>query len=41
MLPVLEDLIDMAESFTEKLEGMSDAEKENIGCNMRITNHLV
>ena len=30
MLPVLEDLIDMAESFTEKLEGMSDAEKENI-----------
>lgn len=30
MLPVLEDLIDMAEGFTEKLEGMSDAEKENI-----------
>lgn len=30
MLPVLEDLIDMAEGFIEKLEGMSDAEKENI-----------
>lgn len=30
MLPVLEDLIDMAEGFTEKLENMSDAEKENI-----------
>lgn len=30
MLPVLEDLIDMAEEFTDKLEGMSDAEKENI-----------
>ena len=30
MLPVLEDLIDMAEEFIEKLEGMSDAEKENI-----------
>ena len=30
MLPVLEDLIDMAEGFTEKIEGMSDAEKENI-----------
>ena len=30
MLPVLEDLIDMAEGFINKLEGMSDAEKENI-----------
>ena len=30
MLPILEDLIDMAEGFIEKLEGMSDAEKENI-----------
>ena len=30
MLPVLEDLIDMAEGFIDKLEGMSDAEKENI-----------
>lgn len=30
MLPVLEDLIDMAEGFIKKLEGMSDAEKENI-----------
>ena len=30
MLPVLEDLIDVAEKFTEKLENMSDAEKENI-----------
>lgn len=30
MLPILEDLIDMAEGFTDKLEGMSDAEKENI-----------
>lgn len=30
MLPVLEDLIDMAEGFTEKLENMSDTEKENI-----------
>lgn len=30
MLPVLEDLIDMAEGFIDKLDGMSDAEKENI-----------
>ena len=30
MLPVLEDLIDMAEGFIEKLEGMSDEEKRNI-----------
>lgn len=30
MLPVLEDLIDMAENFVDKLEGMSDTEKENI-----------
>ena len=30
MLPVLEDLIDMAEGFIEKLEGMSDAEKQNV-----------
>lgn len=30
MLPVLEDLIDMAEGFIKKLEGMSEAEKENI-----------
>lgn len=30
MLPVLEHLIDMAEGFIDKLEGMSDAEKENI-----------
>lgn len=30
MLPVLEDLIDLAEGFIEKLEGMSDEEKENI-----------
>lgn len=30
MLPVLEDLIDLAEKFTKKLEGMSDEEKENI-----------
>lgn len=30
MLPVLEDLIDMAEGFIKKLEGMSDEEKENI-----------
>lgn len=30
MLPVLEDLIDLAEDFIKKLEGMSDAEKENI-----------
>ena len=30
MLPVLEDLIDMAEGFVEKLNDMSDAEKENI-----------
>ena len=29
MLPVLEDLIDLAEKFTKKLEGMSDEEKEN------------
>lgn len=30
MLPVLEDLIDIAEKFIDKLDGMSDAEKENI-----------
>lgn len=30
MLPVLEDLIDMAEGFVDKLNDMSDAEKENI-----------
>lgn len=30
MLPVLEDLIDLAEGFINKLEGMSDAEKQNI-----------
>ena len=30
MLPVLEDLIDAAEGFIDKLDGMSDAEKENI-----------
>lgn len=30
MLPVLEDLIDSAEDFIDKLDGMSDAEKENI-----------
>lgn len=30
MLPVLEDLIDIAEDFTKKLEGMSDEEKKNI-----------
>ena len=30
ILPVLEDLIDMAEKFVDKLDGMSDAEKENI-----------
>lgn len=30
MLPALEDLIDMAEGFIKKLEGMSEAEKENI-----------
>lgn len=30
MLPVLEDLIDLAEDFTKKLESMSDEEKENI-----------
>lgn len=30
MLPVLEDLIDMAEGFIEKLEGMSDEQKANI-----------
>ena len=30
MLPVLEDLIDLAEDFIKKLEGMSDEEKENI-----------
>lgn len=30
MLPVLEDLIDLAEGFIEKLEDMSDEEKENI-----------
>lgn len=30
MLPVLEDLIDLAEGFIKKLEGMSDEEKENI-----------
>lgn len=30
MLPMLEDLIDMAEGFIEKLEGMSDEEKRNI-----------
>lgn len=30
MLPVLEDLIDMVEGFVDKLNDMSDAEKENI-----------
>lgn len=30
MIPVLEDLIDMAEGFVDKLNDMSDAEKENI-----------
>lgn len=30
MLPTLEKLIDMAEDFTQKLEGMSEAEKENL-----------
>ena len=30
MLPVLEDLIDMAEGFVDKLNDMSDSEKENI-----------
>lgn len=30
MLPVLEDLIDAAEGFVDKLNDMSDAEKENI-----------
>ena len=30
MLPVLEDLIDLAEDFIKKLEGMNDEEKENI-----------
>ena len=30
MLPTLEKLIDMVEGFTKSLEGMSDAEKENI-----------